>query len=68
MDSIDALSSALRAFKGGILIVSHDQNFLDSVCSEVWVCNNKKLTRFTGDPNDAARGVVQQYKISLGIE
>jgi ATP-binding cassette subfamily F protein 3 len=68
MDSIDALSRALREFKGGILIVSHDQNFLDSICSEVWVCNNKKLTRFLGKSSDAANGVVKQYKMSLGIE
>lgn len=31
MDSIDALSAALRQFKGGIAIVSHDQQFLDAV-------------------------------------
>lgn len=34
MDSIDALARALREFKGGIVIVSHDQQFLDAVCRE----------------------------------
>lgn len=28
MDSIDALARALKAFKGGIMIVSHDEQFL----------------------------------------
>lgn len=65
MDSIDALSKALRAFTGGILIVSHDERFLDSVCNEVWVCNGGKLSLFQGKGSDAANGVVKQYKMSI---
>ncbi len=64
MDSIDALASALRAFKGGIAIVSHDQGFLDQVCNEVWVCQNKNLTRFEGKEG-VQQGIVMQYKASL---
>ncbi|TPX64399.1 hypothetical protein SpCBS45565_g05914 [Spizellomyces sp. 'palustris'] len=67
MDSIDALASALREFKGGIAIVSHDERFLDAVCNEVWVCDQGKLTRFEGKVGDGA-GVVNQYKKSLKIE
>jgi ATP-binding cassette subfamily F protein 3 len=64
MDSIDALAQALREFKGGIAIVSHDQRFLDTVCNEVWVCQGGKLTSFEGKIGDGD-GVVQQYKKSL---
>ena len=67
MDSIDALSRALREFTGGILIVSHDELFLDSVCKEVWVCDGGKLTLFTGK-HAVKDGVVRQYKKSLNIE
>ncbi|KAI9090078.1 P-loop containing nucleoside triphosphate hydrolase protein [Phlyctochytrium arcticum] len=67
MDSIDALASALRAFKGGIAIVSHDERFLDAVCNEVWVCDQEILTRFESKIGDGA-GVVNQYKRSLNIE
>ncbi|KAI8913068.1 P-loop containing nucleoside triphosphate hydrolase protein [Powellomyces hirtus] len=66
MDSIDALASALREFKGGIAIVSHDERFLDAVCNEVWVCDNGKLTRFEGKQGNQD-GVVKQYKASLMI-
>ncbi|KAJ3093212.1 hypothetical protein HK102_000013 [Quaeritorhiza haematococci] len=67
MDSIDALANALRTFKGGVGIVSHDERFLDAVCSEVWVCDGGKLTRFEGRVGDGD-GVVKQYKKSLKIE
>ena len=64
MDSIDALSKALRAYTGGIMIVSHDERFLDSVCTEVLVCDGGKLRKFEGRIGDGD-GVVKQYKKSL---
>ena len=64
MDSIDALAAALRAFKGGIAIVSHDERFLDAVCTEVWVCQGGTLNRFEGKVG-VQHGVVKQYKDSL---
>ncbi|KAI8906368.1 P-loop containing nucleoside triphosphate hydrolase protein [Gorgonomyces haynaldii] len=67
MDSIDALAKALRAFRGGIAIVSHDERFLDAVCNEVWVCQNGTLNRFEGKVG-VGDGVVKQYKDSLQID
>ncbi|ORY04634.1 P-loop containing nucleoside triphosphate hydrolase protein [Basidiobolus meristosporus CBS 931.73] len=49
MDSIDALTNALKQFTGGVAVVSHDERFIDSVCNEIWVCDNAKLTKFTGE-------------------
>lgn len=64
MDSIDALAQALMMFKGGVAIVSHDQEFLDAVCNEVWICDKGKMTKFTGAEGNP-HGVVKQYKASL---
>lgn len=73
MDSIEALTSALVEFKGGLLIgnfklklilVSHDQTFLDAVCQEVWICNGGTLTKFEGS-DSSTMGIVEQYKKSL---
>ncbi|RKP01594.1 hypothetical protein CXG81DRAFT_11779 [Caulochytrium protostelioides] len=66
-DSVGALADALRAFGGGVMIVSHDVKFLDAVCNEVWVCEDKSLTRFRGSPG-CTDGIVQQYKASLDLE
>jgi ATP-binding cassette subfamily F protein 3 len=49
MDSMDALVNALNDFKGGIILVSHDERFIDSVCKEIWVCENSRVRRFQGD-------------------
>jgi ATP-binding cassette, subfamily F, member 3 len=67
MDSIDALASALKQFKGGVAIVSHDQAFLDAVCNEVWVCAGGILTKYEGKAG-VADGVVSQYKKSLDYD
>ena len=34
LETVEALISALSSFKGGVLLVSHDQHFIDSVVSE----------------------------------
>jgi ATP-binding cassette subfamily F protein 3 len=64
MDSIDALAQALREFKGGIAIVSHDQQFLDAVCNEVWKCEGGTMTKYEGEAGNP-HNVVWQYKKSL---
>ncbi|KAJ3361812.1 hypothetical protein GGF32_006987 [Allomyces javanicus] len=47
--SVDSLAEALNQFKGGVIMVSHDQRFIDMVCNEIWVCENGTLTKFAGD-------------------
>jgi ATP-binding cassette subfamily F protein 3 len=67
MDSIEALASALRQFKGGVCIVSHDERFLDSVCTTVCICQNGTVTNFQGK-DGCVDGLVKQYKDSLHID
>ncbi|KAJ2612067.1 ATP-binding cassette, regulator of translational elongation [Coemansia sp. RSA 1365] len=49
MESIDALTNALKQFNGGVVVVSHDERFIDSVCTEMWVCADGKVTKFAGE-------------------
>lgn len=49
MDAVDALVEAVQDFKGGVLVVSHDQYFVSKTCSELWVVHEGKATRFRGD-------------------
>lgn len=39
MASIDALVRAIEAFQGGVVIVSHDQKFIEACAREIWTCN-----------------------------
>ncbi|GAX23933.1 ATP-binding cassette, subfamily F, member 3 [Fistulifera solaris] len=52
MGAVDALVEAVQDFKGGVLVVSHDQYFVSKTCSELWVVHEGKATRFRGDFND----------------
>ncbi|KAG5462447.1 MAG: hypothetical protein BJ554DRAFT_5098, partial [Olpidium bornovanus] len=49
MDSIDALTAAIKEFGGGVVIVSHDQRFIDATCTEIWVCADTLVTKFRGE-------------------
>lgn len=47
LETIDALITAIQNFGGGLLFVSHDQNFLQSVGSEYWgFASNGQVKRF----------------------
>lgn len=47
MITIDALIYALQNFEGAVVVVSHDQYFLDGVCSQYWAVGNRKCEKFT---------------------
>lgn len=49
---LEALSDALRNFKGGVLMVSHDVNVIDTVCKEIWVSEAGTVKRFEGSIYD----------------
>lgn len=49
IDAVNALAVALNNFNGGLVIVSHDEYFVESVCSEIWICGKKKCERFNGN-------------------
>lgn len=40
IDAKDELKRALKAFKGGILIISHEPEFYKDVATEIWNCEN----------------------------
>jgi ATP-binding cassette subfamily F protein 3 len=52
MESMDALQEALAQFKGGVIIVSHDERFINTVCNEIWVCDKGVLDKFSGTIKD----------------
>ena len=52
LDAINALIVALSSFEGGLLIVSHDQNFVEQVCTQIYMIEKKHLKQFRGNFND----------------
>ncbi|XP_030351966.1 ATP-binding cassette sub-family F member 3 isoform X3 [Strigops habroptila] len=48
METIEALAKALNKFRGGVILVSHNERFIHLVCRELWVCENATVTRIEG--------------------
>jgi elongation factor 3 len=36
-DSLVALVAAIKEFNGGVVIISHNQDFVDNICNEIWL-------------------------------
>jgi ATP-binding cassette subfamily F protein 3 len=49
IDAVNALAVALSSYNGGLVIVSHDQHFVESVCTQICVVDKKKVTNFKGN-------------------
>lgn len=43
-ESLAALIAALKAFEGGVLIITHSREFSESICTEVWAMRDGYLT------------------------
>jgi len=37
VDSLDALSLGLQSYEGAVIVVSHNQGFLETLCDELWI-------------------------------
>ncbi|KAL9008538.1 MAG: hypothetical protein Q9173_006346 [Seirophora scorigena] len=64
IEAMDALSSALTGFKGGVLMVSHDVTMLQNVCTSLWVCDGGGVEKFDGDVNAYKRRIQKQADAS----
>lgn len=43
-DSLVALVGAIKEFQGGVVIISHNQDFVDEVCNEIWLMKKDSNT------------------------
>ncbi|KAH8808604.1 P-loop containing nucleoside triphosphate hydrolase protein [Xylogone sp. PMI_703] len=60
IEAMDALSTALQQFQGGVLMVSHDVTMLQTVCTSLWVCDNGTVEQFPGDVNAYKKRITAQ--------
>ncbi|XP_070761674.1 ATP-binding cassette sub-family F member 3 [Enoplosus armatus] len=62
METIEALAKALNKFKGGVILVSHDERLIRLVCRELWVCENGKVGRIDGGFDEYRDILHEQFK------
>jgi ATP-binding cassette subfamily F protein 3 len=55
IDAIDALIAGLTDFKGGVLMVSHDEFLISASVDELWAVEDGKVTVFHGTFDDYKR-------------
>lgn len=48
MECIDGLARGINNYKGGLILVSHDFRLISQVAKEIWVCDFKKVAKWTG--------------------
>jgi len=58
-ETTEALIEALNEYQGGVLLVSHDQHLLTSVCKELYVVDNGNLDLL---PGDDTKDAFKRYK------
>jgi ATP-binding cassette, subfamily F, member 3 len=70
MEAVDALVEAIQDFKGGLMVVSHDQYFVSNTCSELWVVHEGKASRFRGnfDEYKAHTAEVTQKRVEESVK
>jgi ATP-binding cassette subfamily F protein 3 len=53
METLDSLSAALRAFRGAVVVVSHNQSFLSGFCNELWSFSENETGKVNISHDDA---------------
>merc|ERR1711907_28716 len=53
-DSLGALAGAIKDFGGGVVLISHNRDFVEEVCKTMWFMVDGKLVVEGEDENDEA--------------
>lgn len=62
IDTVNALIEALLSFKGSLIIISHDEYFITSLCDEIYVCENETIKKFDGDFSEYRKSITKLLK------
>uniref|UniRef100_A0A1A9WSL8 ATP-binding cassette sub-family F member 3 n=1 Tax=Glossina brevipalpis TaxID=37001 RepID=A0A1A9WSL8_9MUSC len=64
IETIDALGKAINAFKGGVVLVSHDERLIKVICKELWVCGNRTVRAVEGGLDEYKREVYREIEMN----
>jgi len=64
IETIEALGHALIKYKGGVVLVSHDERLLSMVCQELWVCSKGKVWSMDGGLAEYRKMVEKEMVLS----
>jgi elongation factor 3 len=61
-DSLGALAEAIKAFGGGVVMITHNREFYTALTQETWMVADGKLTP-TGQSNAAAAKELAKFEV-----
>lgn len=59
IESIDALADAINEYKGGVVIVSHDERLIRDTDCTLWVIENQSIEEIDGDFDDYRKELLE---------
>lgn len=62
-ESINILEEMFKKYKGAVLLVSHDRDFLDKICNKIIEIDDGKLTCFKGGYSDYLNQKEENIKV-----
>ena len=62
MEAIDSLAEAIKAYNGGVVLVSHDFRLLEQVASEIWICDGY-VKPWKGDIGSYKKQLIKGMKL-----
>ncbi|XP_050691355.1 ATP-binding cassette sub-family F member 3-like [Eriocheir sinensis] len=65
IETIESLGEAISRFKGGVVLVSHDERLIRMVCTELWVCGEKKVRCVEGGFDEYRALVEKEIQATL---
>ncbi|HHR6148959.1 TPA: ABC transporter ATP-binding protein [Providencia alcalifaciens] len=65
LDMRQALTEALMAFEGALVVVSHDRHLLRTTTDELYLVHGGKVEQFDGDLEDYQQWLAEQNKMEL---
>lgn len=65
IETIEALGEAIQKFKGGVVLVSHDERLIRMVCTELWVCGDKQVKCMEGGFDEYRTLVEKEIQATL---
>jgi len=60
LSSKEILQKFLTNFSGGVIVISHDIDFINQVATEIWELHDQKITKYGGNYQDYLRSKSQK--------
>ena len=60
IETIKSLEQGLKQYKGGLVIISHNQSILNNCCNVIWIVEDKKIRPFHGTFEDYKSEILKE--------